>query len=63
MPLAGLEGVELLIEPLPVALAGVDGTSDPSHHRTPKKRGPDYCAPVMWRAIAESERHVRPSIR
>ncbi len=57
-----IEGVEILIQPLLRALAGVDGAADPAHHRTPKKRGPDQCAPVMCLAMAESERQVLPSM-
>ncbi len=58
-----IEGVEVLIEPLFSALAGVDGAANPAHYRTPKKRGPDQCAPVMCLAMAESERQVLPFIK
>ncbi len=64
--LAGLalriERVEVLIQPLFGALAGIDGAADPTHHRTPKKRGPDHRAPVMCRAMADKDRQVLPSM-
>ncbi len=53
----GIQGVERLIEPLGVGLAGVDSTSHPALAQRiprirprPKKRGPDQWAPVIFLA-------------
>jgi hypothetical protein len=59
----GVEGVELLIEPVLGRDPGIDRTADPlggfGHHagfparvRSPKKRGPDQRVPVMANAIS-----------
>lgn len=58
----GIERVEILLQLLFRALTGVYGTTDPAHQLTPKNRGPDQCAPVMWRAMADSDRQALPSI-
>jgi hypothetical protein len=57
----GVERVEVLIEPFVGGFARVDGTADPwlAHRHAdlfiPKNRGPDHRAPVMARAIGDSE--------
>ena len=59
----GIEGVELLVEPVFRRDSGIDRTADPlggfGHHagfsarlRRPKKRGPDHRVPVMAKAIS-----------
>ena len=57
----GVEGVELLVEPVLGRDPGIDGTADPldglGRHdgfslRRPKKRGPDQRVPVMAKAIS-----------
>ena len=57
----GVERVEVLVESLFGRFAGVDGAADPwfAHGHAdrfkPKNRGPDQRAPVMARAIGDSE--------
>ena len=57
----GVEGVELLVEPVFGRDPGIDRTADPLGElgchvrfslRTPKKRGPDQRVPVMANAIS-----------
>ena len=56
-----VERIKILIESFVRRLARIDRTSDPWFaHRdadflSPKNRGPDHLAPVMARAIADSE--------
>ena len=63
-----IKRVELLIQPFFRTLPGVDGAADPLHGSTrcfavsPKNRGPDQWAPVMYLAIADSDPQVLPSI-
>ena len=60
----GVEGLELLVEPLLGRDPGIDRTADPLGElgphvrfslRTPKKRGPDQRVPVMANAISRSK--------
>jgi hypothetical protein len=58
----GIEGVQLLIEPILGGDAGIDGAADPlgfgghgrfsPRWRRPKKRGPDQRVPVMAKATS-----------
>ena len=57
-----IQRVEVLFQPLFRALAGIDCSADAAHHWSPKKRGPDQCAPVMCFAMADSDRQVLPSM-
>src|SRR4029079_4994574 len=55
--------VEVLLQPVFGGLAGVDGAANLRHRSqplTPKNRGPDQRAPVISRAIADSERKRLP---
>lgn len=57
-----IKRVEVLIEAFLGGFAGVDGAADAGRGHgfevlvRPKKRGPDQWAPVICRAMAESER-------
>lgn len=57
-----IQRVDVLFQLLFRTLVGVDGTAHPSHHCTPKKRGPDHRAPVMCRAMADKDRQFLPSM-
>jgi hypothetical protein len=57
----GIEGIEVLVEAFFGRLSCVDLggrriIKKQPYSLTPKKRGPDQCAPVMARATADSDR-------
>ena len=52
----GIEGIEVLVQPLLRRLAGIDRASESCLGHRPKNLGPDQRAPVISRAMAESDR-------
>ena len=56
----GIQGVEVLLEALLRRLAGVDGAAPAVGHR-PKNLRPDQRAPVILRAMLDSDRYRWPS--